>query len=114
MRAFRKLPGYDRSPAGLERRILRRLPRWLAAATAVPLLCHALARYFPAPDDGQSIQAYQADVIILAIAFVVTAWTAALTVAIGCLIVVLMKGPAYVADAYTLPDSEQPRDRGPA
>ena len=29
-------------------------------------------------------------------------------VTIGCIIVVLMKGPGYVADAYKLDDSEQP------
>ena len=34
--------------------------------------------------------------------------TAVFTVTIGCIIVVLMKGPAYVADAYKLDDSEQP------
>lgn len=110
MRAFRKLPGFQRSPAGLERRILRRVPQWLVAATAVPLLCYAIARYFPAPGVGQTIEVYQSDVTILAIAFILTAWTAALTVAVGCLIVVLMKGPAYGADAYPLSDAEQPRD----
>jgi len=31
-------------------------------------------------------------------------WTLALTVALGCLIVRMMKGPAYVADAYPFPD----------
>jgi hypothetical protein len=29
-------------------------------------------------------------------------------VAIGCVIVMLMKGPAYVADAYELPHRDQP------
>jgi hypothetical protein len=31
-------------------------------------------------------------------------WTVVLTVAIACFIVVVAKGPAYVADAYPLPD----------
>ena len=39
----------------------------------------------------------------------VTAWTAAFTVAIGCLIVMVMKGPAYVADKYPLSDADEPR-----
>jgi hypothetical protein len=35
-------------------------------------------------------------------------WTAVFTVAVGCAIVWIMKGPAYVADPYPLSDSEQP------
>ena len=31
-------------------------------------------------------------------------WTLVLTVALGCFIVRVMKGPAYVADTYPLPD----------
>jgi len=48
---------------------------------------------------------------IMCIATLVTLWMAALTVAIGCCVVVIMKGPAYVADAYELPDSESPLQR---
>lgn len=35
-------------------------------------------------------------------------WTLVLTLAIGCAIVMLMKGPAYVADAYEMNDSDKP------
>ena len=31
-----------------------------------------------------------------------------LTLAIGCAIIIRMKGPAYVADAYEVPHREQP------
>ena len=34
---------------------------------------------------------------------VVVHWTLVLTLALGCFIVRVMKGPAYVADAYPLP-----------
>ena len=37
---------------------------------------------------------------------VVLHWTLVLTVALGCFIVRVMKGPAYVADAYPLPDDD--------
>ena len=47
---------------------------------------------------------------ILAISLVVTGWTAVFTVAIGCAIVWIMKGPAYVADAYELIDADGPHD----
>lgn len=113
MSLFNKLPGFQTSPPGLERRILRRMPRWLAGATIVPLVCYLIARRFPSPEQGQPVEQYIADVAILAVAFVTTAWTAAFTVAIGCVIVVLMKGPAYVADQYPLSDSEEPGDERP-
>lgn len=38
------------------------------------------------------------------IGVVVLHWTLVLTLAIGCFIVRVMKGPAYVADAYPLPE----------
>ncbi|MBL8999316.1 MAG: hypothetical protein JNL44_18805, partial [Gemmatimonadetes bacterium] len=41
---------------------------------------------------------------------VVLNWTVVLTLAIGAAIVWLMKGPAYIADAYALEDSENPPD----
>ena len=46
---------------------------------------------------------------ILAIATVITVWTAVFTVAIACVVVWLMKGPGYVADAYDLSDADEPR-----
>jgi hypothetical protein len=48
---------------------------------------------------------------ILAIATAVAVWTAVLTVAIACFVVMMMKGRAYVADAYELTDSERPKSR---
>jgi hypothetical protein len=45
---------------------------------------------------------------IVAIRILVLHWTAVLTVAIAAFIVMVMKGPAYVADAYPVEDSETP------
>lgn len=113
MNWFSKLPGFTRSPPGLERSILRKLPRTLAAGTLIPLSCLAIAWYFPSPDVGQGIERYVADVAIAAVAVVVTVWTAVFTMAIGCLIVVVMKGPAYVADRYPLQDADEPGAHDP-
>ena len=41
------------------------------------------------------------------IGLVVLHWTLVLTLAIGCAIVIVMKGPAYVADAYPPPGRER-------
>jgi hypothetical protein len=37
---------------------------------------------------------------------IVLHWTLVLTLALGCFIVRVMKGPAYVADPYPLPDEK--------
>lgn len=42
---------------------------------------------------------------IFSLAAGITAWSAILTVAVGCIVVVVMKGPAYVADGYSPDDA---------
>ncbi|MCK7495937.1 MAG: hypothetical protein MZW92_37010 [Comamonadaceae bacterium] len=49
---------------------------------------------------------------IYAIAVVVLHWTIVFTIAIAAFIVMVMKGPAYVADAYPLDDAEEPDGAG--
>ena len=104
MNLFNKLPGFVRSAPGLEQRIWRRLPTILLVGTLVPLMLaavnHALA---PAvPESGASNGALLLwDYTMIGV--VVMHWMLVLTVALGCFIVRVMKGPAYVADAYPLP-----------
>ncbi len=43
------------------------------------------------------------------IGLVIFVWTAVLTVTIGCVIVWLMKGPAYVADGFEVSHSDNPK-----
>jgi hypothetical protein len=109
MKLFQKLPGSRREPPGLERRIMARLPLFLAAGTAIPLFCYLIAYLFQPTDITP--EKYVTSVGIAAIAATLTAWTAAFTVAIGCLVVMIMKGPAYVADRYPLSDAEEPRQK---
>jgi hypothetical protein len=40
-------------------------------------------------------------------------WALVLTLALGCFIVRVMKGPAYVADAYPLPSHQDDASRSP-
>lgn len=105
---LQKLPDSRRSPPGLERAIMRRLPGALAAGTLIPLFSFAFAWLYPDPAAGETPEKYLTTVGIAALAVVITAWTAVFTVAIGCVVVMLMKGPAYVADRYHLPDAEEP------
>jgi hypothetical protein len=104
---FNKLPGFVRSAPGWEQRIWRRLPAILLWGTLLPLLLagvkRALAPAAPASaafDSALLLWDYRM------FAVVVLHWTLVLTLAIGCFIVRVMKGPAYVADAYALPDDK--------
>jgi hypothetical protein len=110
MKYLNKLPGSRREPPGLEWALLRRLPMTLMAGTLIPALVAFGSHLWP--PEGPAVEVYKHLKMIdfVAIASVVTLWTAVLTIAIGCCVVVLMKGPGYVADRYDLSDAEQPKD----
>jgi hypothetical protein len=108
MNYFKKLHN-RRSPAGLELVILKKLPKYLLAGSLIPAFMSIFIRLFPLDVLLDDVAKQQMTIDILAIALVVTVWTAVFTIAIGCTIVWVMKGPAYVADAYQLEDSSRPR-----
>ncbi len=109
MSYFNKLKGFQRSPAGLEWQIWKRLPIILAVGTALPLLASAGAYVLdglePATQNARAVEQF----FYIMVGLVVLHWTLVLTLAIGCVIVMLMKGPAYVADAYAM--EEPTRDK---
>jgi len=107
---LRKLPDSRREPPGLEWRIWKKLPLFLLGGTAVPLFAYTYAHLFPDPG-SEPLEKYLSLVGILVTASIITVWTAVFTVAIGCFVVRVMKGPAYVADEYPLSDAERPRHR---
>jgi len=102
MNYFNKLTGFQRSPAGLEWKIWQRLHIILAAGTALPLLASAGAYVLdglePATSNARAVEQF----FYVMVGIVVLHWTLLLTLAIGCAIVIVMKGPAYVADAYPM------------
>ena len=127
-RWLRRLPGFARTSAGLEWRIWTLLPRltwWGSLLLGLPCAFLGVSLY---PDVlGQGLQhslwpeltalqgqaARQAMQWLFAgIGLLIFYWTAVLTVAIGCLIVMAMKGPAYVADGLSLPAAppDAPKD----
>ena len=108
MNWLKKLPNTIRTASGLEWVLWRKLP-WIAVAgTAVPLLClAALHRAHESESDPAQLRWLQmADYMVGGI--VLLHWTLVLTVAIGCVVVLVMKGPAYVADAYPPPGRTPP------
>jgi hypothetical protein len=111
MKLLRKLPNSVREAPGLEWTVLKQLPAALLLGTLLPLAVSLANRFFPPQGNATQIAKHVKSVDIMAIATAVTIWTAVLTIAIGCFVVWVMKGPAYVADAYKLDDSERPRMR---
>ena len=102
MNYFNKLKGFQRSPAGLEWQIWKRLHIILTVGTVLPLLVSAVAYVLdglePATQKARAVEQF----FYVMVGLVVLHWTLVLTLAIGCVIVMLMKGPAYVADAYPM------------
>lgn len=95
-------------PPGLELVILRKLPLALLVGTLIPAGLSLIVRLLPAAA-GIDAAKRITTVDIYAFATVLTCWTAVFTVAIGCVVVFVLKGPAYVADAYPLDDAPRPR-----
>ena len=102
MNYFNKLKGFQRSPAGLEWQIWKRLHIILAAGTVLPLLAsvgaYVLDGLEPATQNARAVEQF----FYVMLGVIILHWTLVLTLAIGCAIVMLMKGPAYVADAYEM------------
>jgi hypothetical protein len=111
---FERLPRSSKTPPGLERPLLRLMPRLLVLGTVFLGLPSIGARLFPWDATEAEVAALVLRIDIYAISAVVVHWTALLTVAIGALVVMIMKGPAYVADSYPIDDSAAPkRPKGP-
>lgn len=105
---FTRVPGLHASPAGAERRVLRLLPKVLVVGSLLLGLPSLAVRLFVSlvPPETASLVT---TVDIYAVSLLVLHWTVLFTVGIGALIVMVMKGPGYVADAYPLEDADRPR-----
>ena len=108
MNWLQKLPPSRRSAPGLEWQIWRRLPVVWVAGTALPIIGLLLLHLAMAPASAADERWLQLVGYMVA-GMVTFHWVALLTVAMGCVIVMVMKGPAYVADAYPLSHSDRPR-----
>lgn len=96
-----------RTPPGVETAILRRVPMMFAASAFIPFGYALSPRLFPGDLAAEELARTTAMADIFAIAIWLTLWTMVFTLAIGCVIVWLMKGPAYIADR---PPQDHPDD----
>ena len=98
---LRKLPGYQVYEPGLERKVLHELPQFIVFGSLALALPSLLSRLLLSAKAQRMID-------ILVISTEIFFLGMVLTSAIAALIVMLSKGPAYVADEYPLMDSEKP------
>jgi hypothetical protein len=101
-----------RYPPGLERVILRKIPKYLLASIIIPLFMVIFVRLSPIENlftsTAEEVAKFHTTIDFLAIAIFVSVLPIIVTVTIGCIIVMLMKGPAYIADAYNIDDADEP------
>jgi hypothetical protein len=103
-----RLPGSRTEPPGMERRVLQALPAMLALGTLLPAL-YVLGLYLMASGGPEAMVRKVEMARYVATGAIILNLMMVMQIAILAGIVVLMKGHAYVADAYALPDSARPR-----
>lgn len=105
---LQRLPGFTRTAPGLKWTLWKKLP-WIAlVGTALPMALVGLA-YLAAPENPNPASERElTQWLYIAIGVVVLHWTLVLTAGIGCVIVMLMKGPAFVADGFEVQHSDRP------
>ena len=103
-----------RYPPSLEREQLRKIPKYLLGTILVPLFMVTFVRLSPIENlfasTAEEVVKLHTTIDFLSIALFVAILPIILTLLIGCIIVVLMKGPAYVADSYDVNDADKPDD----
>ena len=112
LRTMEKHPPDRYYPPGLEWWLLKRIPRMSALAILVFGVAWLLVRVWPyaAPLAEAEMQMQRWEFALLGgfIFFI----TMVVTVVIGCVFVIIMKGPRYSADSYRVEDAERP-GKGP-
>ena len=100
-------------PVAPERLILKKIPKFLLGGICIPLFISFFSRLLSIiePIDGTAaeIARYQISIDMLAISIYLIVASASFTVALVCVIVALMRSPAYVANAYELEKFDHPR-----
>jgi hypothetical protein len=105
---FGKLPGFQRTPYGRELKVLRWLPAIWAGGTLLALLMVSCAHLWLNAESAAELSRRVQLIDFIVIGMVIIFWTLVFTVAIGCVIVWIMKGPAYVADGLEVSHRDSP------
>lgn len=103
---FKKLPNSARYPIGIEWPLLKKIPLIFLIGTVLISL-PAVNIYINSAEI--SADQYRVMYVCLGLWFSFTFFVG--VIAIGCVLIMLMKGPGYVADAYELPKEDKSLER---
>lgn len=108
MKYLNKLPGFIKTPSGLEWILFKKIPLIFSIGTAVPCI-PMLAIYL----GNEVVSRDQQQIIYQLLGVLFSVWFFVGAIAIGCIVVMIMKGPAYVADPYELPKENKQLEHHP-
>lgn len=109
MNWLKKLPSTRRANSGLEWVLWRKLPLIAFLGALLPLLLMALAHWLADPQASAADARWLQQVDYMVLGVLLFHASMLVVAAFGCVIVMVMKGPAYVADGYPVSHSDQPR-----
>lgn len=96
------MSGFPRTPAGKERVVLSFLPKAFLLGSLLLAIPSLLSRLTASPEGALAVTTTD----IYVISLIILHWTVVFTLGIAAFIIMMMKGPAYVADAYPLQEAE--------
>lgn len=108
MNFFNRLPGFIKTPSGLEWVLLKKTPWIFGIGSAIPCAV-MLTLYF----SNGALNPEQMKIIYQCLGVLFSFWFFVGATAIGCIVVIIMKGPAYVADPYELPKENKNLEQYP-
>lgn len=97
-----------RHPSGLEWTLFKKIPLLTAVGFAVIGLLWAAALLWPWQAEPKAVADLIRRIEFALIGAAIFHITMIITLAIGCVVVLIMKGPRYTADSYPVEDAEQP------
>ncbi len=106
---MKKFPPDQKVPPGLEWVLFRKLPLLTFVGFLVIGLLALAARWWPWEGDSRHVAALVQRLDFALIGAGIFHLTVMLTLAIGCVVVLIMKGPRYTADSYPVADAERPK-----
>ena len=110
MNWLKKLPNSRRAASGLEWTLWRKLPLIAAVGTLLPLLVLGLVYLLNDPAAGAAQARWEQMVGYIVLGAILFHWSMVVTVAFGCVIVMIMKGPGYVADGLWVSHTDRPSE----
>ncbi|MGB4811238.1 MAG: hypothetical protein WBP13_01975 [Methylophilaceae bacterium] len=108
MHYLNKLPGYKSADASAEWKLFKKLPLVFLVGTAIPASQILYINFANAV-----LSATQQKTIFICLGFIFSYWFFVGVVFFLCILMMLMKGPAYVADPYDLPQEDKKFEQFP-